>query len=131
MQRFSAREKFLYPNGAIGWSPGGPFDCLGPYAKVQNCPIEGMGRCYTVYAQSAADTFFSIPAATRIHGRIVKGYFGRTRDDGIMFYPFNGQLAETDGFRIWQECIKSLWLAAEWNGERDAAKYLWDLADSP
>lgn len=36
-----ARERYNFSNGAIGWRPGGPFDCLGPYAKVQNCPIDG------------------------------------------------------------------------------------------
>lgn len=40
-QKFAARERFEFANGAIGWRPGGPFDCLGPYAKVQNCPIDG------------------------------------------------------------------------------------------
>jgi hypothetical protein len=41
MQKFAARESFAFTNDAIGWRPGGPFDCLGPYAKVTNCPIHG------------------------------------------------------------------------------------------
>jgi hypothetical protein len=50
MQRFRATERFEFTNGAIGWRPGGPFDCLGPYAKVQNCPIDGTGFRRTCYA---------------------------------------------------------------------------------
>ena len=86
-QRFVAREKFEFSNGAIGWSPGGPFDCLGPYAKVQNCPVKGVDdRRYTCYATGYADTMFSVPACTRIRGRYVKGFF--TEDEhGITFNP--------------------------------------------
>ena len=78
MQKFIAREPFDFPNGARGWRPGGPMDCLGPYAKVQNCPImvDGVevGR-RTCYATGYADTFFSIPACTRWKGQYVGGYF--------------------------------------------------------
>lgn len=85
-QRFVAREKFEFSNGAIGWSPGGPFDCLGPYAKVQNCPVKGIDKRYTCYATGYADTMFSVPACTRIRGRYVKGFF--TEDEhGITFNP--------------------------------------------
>jgi hypothetical protein len=89
MQRFyaSPTDTFTSPNGAIGHRPGGPFDCLGPYAKVKNCPIEGTGLRLTCYAQGYADTYFSIPAATRHRGRIIKGYF-TGRDDGTVFVPF-------------------------------------------
>ena len=38
-QKFAAREPHTFSNGAVGWRPGGPMDCLGPYAKVTNCPI--------------------------------------------------------------------------------------------
>lgn len=92
-QRFIARERFEFTNGAIGWAPGGPFDCLGPYAKVQNCPIvyslwdgravdSGLRR--TCYASGYADTFFSIPATTRIKGKRVKGFF--TVEDGACVF---------------------------------------------
>jgi hypothetical protein len=83
-QRFAARERFDYPNGAIGWRPGGPMDCLGPYAKVQNCPIDGTDLRLTCYATGYADTFFSVPACTRIKGRYVRGYFTLT-DGSISF----------------------------------------------
>lgn len=41
MQRFYANPHHTTasPNGAVGYSPGGPGDCLGPYAKVKNCPV--------------------------------------------------------------------------------------------
>ena len=74
-QIFRATESFEFATGAIGWRPGGPFDCLGPYAKVQNCPVEGEDRRYTCYASGYADTFFSVPATTRIRGKHVKGFF--------------------------------------------------------
>jgi hypothetical protein len=60
---------------------GRSYDCLGPYAKVQNCPVEGHDRRYTCYATGYADTAFSVPAVTRIAGRRVKGIF-----------TFNGEL---------------------------------------
>ena len=75
MQKFIAREPFSFPNGAIGWRSGYPFDCLGPYAKVQNCPIEGTDLRRTAYATGYADTYFSVPACTRIRGKYIKGYF--------------------------------------------------------
>lgn len=77
-QRFPARESFLFDNGAIGYRPGRHLDILGPYAKVKNCPVyeDGVliGR-YTCYATAYADSFFSIPACTRIKGKYIKGYF--------------------------------------------------------
>jgi hypothetical protein len=85
-QKFVAREKFTFPNGAIGWRPGGPFDCLGPYAKVQNCPIHGTELRLTCYAQGYADTYFSIPAATRRKGKHITGYF-TNEEEGVVFRP--------------------------------------------
>lgn len=84
MQKFIARESFNFTNGAIGWSPGGPFDCLGPYAKVQECPIAGTTLRRTCYATGYADTYFSVPACTRIKGKYIKGYFS-LYEDGIEF----------------------------------------------
>jgi hypothetical protein len=87
-QKFIAREPFTFPNGAIGWSPGGPFDCLGPYAKVQNCPVlvkgEPVARL-TAYATGYADTVFSVPACTRYRGKHVRGYFATDDTGGIQF----------------------------------------------
>ena len=74
-QRFRAVERRLFSNGAIGWAPGGSFDCLGPYAKVQNCPIYGTYLRLTCYATGYADTMFSIPACTRRQGKHIRGFF--------------------------------------------------------
>jgi hypothetical protein len=76
----ASSDTFTWPNGAIGHRPGGPFDCLGPYAKVRNCPVQGTDKRYTCYATGYADTWFSVPACTKIRGKHIKGYF--TLDDG-------------------------------------------------
>lgn len=88
MQRFyaSPRDTMTWPNGAIGYRPGGPFDCLGPFAKVKNCPIDGTTLRRTCYATAYADTFFSIPACTRVRGRYVKGFL-TSDDSGVRFVP--------------------------------------------
>jgi hypothetical protein len=86
-QRFIAREPFTFANGAIGWSPGGPFDCLGPYAKVQNCPIDGTDIRRTCYASGYADTYFSVPANTRYRGHYISGFF-KMDHDAISFVPY-------------------------------------------
>ena len=85
-QKFRSCERRLFNNGAIGWAPGGPMDCLGPYAKVENCPVEGSSRRYTCYATGYADSFFSLPACTRIRGKHVRGYF-TMEDGGCIFIP--------------------------------------------
>ena len=86
---YASNDTFTFPNGAIGHRPGGSFDCLGPYAKVVNCPIGDTDYRLTCYATGYADTFFSVPACTRIHGRYVSGYF--TQDEtGIRFNPHKG-----------------------------------------
>lgn len=88
-QIFLAREKHEFSNGAIGWSPGGAFDCIGPYAKVQNCPIRGTDLRLTCYATGVADTFFTIPACTRRKGKHISGFFTQPNDcpGGIEFVP--------------------------------------------
>ena len=91
MQRFIAREKFTFPNGAIGWRPGGPFDCLGPWAKVNNCPIHGTEIRRTAYATGYADTYFSVPAVTRYKGRRITGYLTTNEEGGAEFRPHTSQ----------------------------------------
>ncbi len=83
--RFAARQSRQFANGAVGWAPGGPFDCLGPYAKVENCPIHGTPLRRTAYATAYADTYFSIPAFTRVRGRYVGGYLTTDSDGGVEF----------------------------------------------
>lgn len=86
-QRFYAHptDTFTSPNGAIGHRIGGPTDCLGPYAKVSNCPIEGTAKRLTCYATGYADTYFSIPACTRYKGKHIKGYF-TSDEEGTTFH---------------------------------------------
>lgn len=77
-QRFHAdpAHTFTWPNGAVGYRSGESFDCLGPYAKVVNCPIEGLeGVRLTCYARGYADTYFSVPACTKYNGQYISGYF--------------------------------------------------------
>lgn len=84
----SPSDTLVCPNGAIGHRPGGPMDCLGPYAKVRNCPISGTHLRLTAYATGYADTFFSVPAVTRHRGNRIRGYF--TQDEnGIVFNPMD------------------------------------------
>jgi len=86
MQRFIARVRRDFTNGAVGWAPGGPMDCLGPYAKVENCPIKGTNFKHTAYATGYADTFFSVPARTRHKGAIITGFL-TSGEDGPVFVP--------------------------------------------
>lgn len=89
-QKFYANPstKDVSPNGAVSYAPGGPMDCLGPFAKIQNCPIEGTMLRLTCYATRYADTWFSIPACTRHKGRYIGGYFS-CDENGPMFKPYN------------------------------------------
>lgn len=101
MRFYAAVKDDECPNGAIGWSSGGMMDCLGPYAKVQNCPIDGTTLRLTCYATNYADSFFSIPAYTRYKGNYIRGFF--TRDEsGTVFMVMDShkhliaQLADKD-----------------------------------
>lgn len=95
----SPADTFTWPNGAVGHRPGGSFDCLGPYAKVRNCPIEGTDLRLTCYAQGYADTYFSIPAATRIAGHHVRGFF-TIRDNGLAFVPYDSALPPAQRWQL-------------------------------
>lgn len=88
MQRFVARESYQFPNGAIGWRPGGPMDCIGPYAKVENCPIAGTDLRRTAYATAYPDTMFSVPACTRVRGKYIGGFFCLDAGD-VTFVPYD------------------------------------------
>lgn len=90
MQKFYAsRDTFTWPNGAVGHRPGGPFDCLGPYAKVRNCPVAGTSLRLTCYATGYADTAFSVPAATQYRGKYIGGYFAHDSEGHVEFRPTN------------------------------------------
>lgn len=88
MQKFRATDRREFSNGAVGWAPGGPMDCLGPYAKVQNCPVFAGGKEVgrrTCYATGYADTYFSVPACMRWKGKYVGGYFS-VEEGSISFH---------------------------------------------
>lgn len=85
---YASADTFTWPNGAIGHRPGGSFDCLGPYAKVRNCPVAGTDLRLTCYATGYADTSFSVPACTRHKGKHIRGYFAVT-DECVEFRPMN------------------------------------------
>ena len=89
-QKFRAAKPYQFANGAIGWSSGNPADCLGPFAKVQNCPIAGTQERRTAYATNYADTFFSVPARTQLRGKTLKGYF-TVEDHNCVFHPLTEQ----------------------------------------
>ena len=96
--KFIARERFEFPNGAIGYRPGGPYDCLGPYSRVNNCPIDGTDLRLTAYATNYADTFFSVPAYTRYRGVRITGYF-TLHDGGCLFVPDAKFIPQLNGKR--------------------------------
>ena len=81
MQRYRADESRTQSDGAVVWYTrwmGGP-----TLAKITNCrlvTIAGDMR-RTVYITGEPDTFFSVPAATRLCGCYVKGYV-TVDDDG-------------------------------------------------
>ena len=90
MQKFYAHptDTFTWPNNAVGHRSGSTFDCLGPFAKVVNCPIEGTNLRRTCYAQDYADTFFSVPAQCKVKGLVVSGYF-KIEDNNCVFVPYD------------------------------------------
>lgn len=82
-----------WPNGAVGYRPEGPYDCLGPFAKVTNCPIHGTELRRTVYATGYADTWFSIPAHCMVAGKRITGYLTTDNDmGGVHFRAHTGEL---------------------------------------
>jgi hypothetical protein len=89
IQRFRASSKPTnFNNGAVGYGPGGWADCIGPFAKVVNCPVAGTEVRLTCYATGHADTYFSVPAATKYKGKYVGGFF--TLDEGgCVFNPYS------------------------------------------
>ena len=89
-QKFYANPncKTEFSNGAIGFASSGRMDGLGPFAKVQNCPIGGTDKRLTCYATGYADTWFSAPACTRYRGKYVKGYFGM-EGGAVVFHVMN------------------------------------------
>lgn len=84
MQRIRADYPGLtQPSGALPWYFGAPGMGWRILAKVQNCPCED-GKPRTVYITGQPDTYFSIPAATRVKGRYVAGYV-TSDENGMRF----------------------------------------------
>ena len=97
--RFAAVERFEFANGAVGWRPGGAIDCLGPYAKVQNCQIEGTAKRLTCYATRYGETHFCVPARTRYRGKHIGGYFS-VDGSTCVFIPSQKYLERLEGALI-------------------------------
>lgn len=78
---FIAAEEYSYPNGAM----------VRPCAAV--CPDGKVRRCYA----GIPDTYFTIPAYTRIGGKRVKGYLSMdtsTDDAFVTFTPDRAQVSK-------------------------------------
>lgn len=90
LQKFyaSPTDTFTYANDAVGHRPGGSFDCLGPFAKVTNCPIEGTDLRRTCYARDYSDMWFSVPAHCKVRGKTITGYF-TVEEDACVFRPYD------------------------------------------
>lgn len=134
-QKFYAHptDTFTFPNGAIGHRIGGPMDCLGPYAKVRNCPIKGHpGLRLTCYATGYADTAFSVPACTRYRGKHVRGYFATDDNGGLMFHPMDAHRDRLEAPKrplYWvREGADALERAAPYYSKRDALAAFQDTA---
>ena len=87
----SETDTMTWPNGAVGHRTGaGTFDCLGPYAKVESCPVDGRPDLrVTAYATGYADTFFSVPACAKIRGKYLGGFFTHRGEEGPVFVAHN------------------------------------------
>lgn len=83
--KYSADPQYReHPNGSrVHYTPG-PFASV---AKVANCPCED-GRRRVVYASAEPDTFFSIPALTRVRGKTVAGFLS-SDENGWKFTAYS------------------------------------------
>jgi len=85
LQKYRADLSEMQKDGAIIKSAqwmGGP-----SLARIDNCRLANLQGDMRgiVYIQGEPDTFFSIPAVTRIMGKTVKG-FVTTDDDGNLVF---------------------------------------------
>ena len=67
---FDKSQGMKMPNGSIRHLSPGPFSSL---AAVENCPCAD-GKRRMVYATGEPDSFFTVPAATRVKGKWVSGF---------------------------------------------------------
>lgn len=85
MQKYRADTSETQTDGAIAWLTqwmGGS-----SLSKIVNCRLENLvgDMRRTVYATGEPDTWFSVPAATRIMGCRVNGYITADNDGNLVF----------------------------------------------
>lgn len=89
MQKYRADKCETQPDGAVKWFAewmGGP-----TLSRINSCRIAGTELRRAVYITGEADTWFSIPAATRVNGQYVRGYVTGESDMGenLVFHPMD------------------------------------------
>lgn len=85
MQKYRADESRLQDDGAVVWYTrwiGGP-----TLAMIHNCRLASLAGDMrrTVYITGEPDSFFSVPAVTRLCGCRVKGYVTSDDDGNLIF----------------------------------------------
>lgn len=85
LQKFRADKSDTQADGAKLWFAdwlGGP-----SLAKIENCRCENLHGepRVTVYITGEADTYFSIPAACYLFGKVVRGYVTGDDDGNRVF----------------------------------------------
>ena len=85
MQKYRADVSEQQPDGAVVWSAqwmGGP-----SLARINDCRLDNLlgDMRRTVYVTGEPDTFFSIPAVTKISGCRVRGYVTGDGDGNLVF----------------------------------------------
>jgi len=87
MQKYRADKATKQSDGAVLWHAhwlGGP-----TLAKIQNCRIHGTALRRAVYITGEPNTWFSIPAATRVKGQHVAGYVTTDNDGCYLFHAMD------------------------------------------
>lgn len=86
MQKYRADLSEVQSDGARVWRSS-TFGGGRPLAKIENCLLENLegGMRRTVYTTGEPDTWFSVPAVTKIQGCRVRGYI-TTADSGNLVF---------------------------------------------
>ena len=110
---FDKSQGMTLPNGSIRYLSPFPFLSL---AAVGHCPcLDGKRRM--VYATGEPDSFFTVPAATRVKGKWVSGFLTMAdrlhASEGYVFqhctYRKNGALIDDSGepdMRVTQDFVR-------------------------
>jgi len=82
MQKYYANHSKQQPDGAIVWRAW-----QGTLACITDCRIESLvgDMRRKVYATGEADTFFSVPAVTKIGRKRVRGYITGDDNGNLVF----------------------------------------------